>query len=161
MSHPKTPTHTVESILGALTQERVELVNDAVVKRELQGVLRFATGVATVLLAGESDAKHEALARQLGEVHVTIDDVEGIVRDANSLLAKHEEKVAKEAQFHAMVAEVGEASHEIHEHLAGYANLLRGKLGSKSDQLARFGVAALIPGKRHPQAPAKGPTTSA
>ncbi len=156
---PNNPTPTLAELLGTLSPEIIRRVTDKKTKEQLEGAYAFIKGTATVLL--DASGKSDHLIKSVGEIHITLDDVRGMVADALALLAEVEDRDAKAAAYHVAVERADATSAELHQHMSSFGLLLRGKLGPKSPELTQFGFAPLAPGGRRnplPPTPAKPPT---
>jgi hypothetical protein len=155
MPTPTTPT--LADILGALTPDAIRRVSDKTTKAQLESAYAFIHGAATTLL--DTTGKSDHLIKGLGEIHVGLEDLHGLVADALAIIAELEDRDAKQAAYHTAVSALQTSEAELHTHLSSYSLLLRGKLGAKSAELTRFGFAPLAPGGRRKAQPAPTPTT--
>lgn len=137
----QSPKSLAEAV-GPLTQQAVDGAGDALTKKVLQEARNTTVGLATLLLDG-SDPQDKAVLELLREVNIGMRDVQLLTGLGASLLTAAAERDQAEAEARDAAARFEAARTKLHDATTSFANLARGKLGSKSPALAKFGIKAI------------------
>jgi hypothetical protein len=143
MMKPHHEDLSVAGVLGGLTPDAIQGIKDVQVRRDVDRVVAFVTGVVEAHVRPDQE-----LLTALDKAEITLDDARGLVDDAIHMLQEVAERDAAAIHYHAAVAAVQDTDIEIAGVLSHFDINLRAKLGPRSDRLKKFGFKPAIPGGR-------------